>query len=253
MATRLEHTWGVTPPRRRSEPSPQLSFVDVRGGRGGRRKGAGRPEGARPNVRHFTRPAHDHAVPSLVTLRRANGLPSLRHERIRRLFEKAIRDTCAQRSREGFRIVEYSIQSDHVHLIIEADDNLRLARGMQSFAVRVAMRINRTILERRSGRVWGDRYHRRDLPSPAEVRSALVYVLRNHVKHGHSAVAALDPCSSGPWFEGWHHHPPVPPDPRPVEKPWTWLLEKGWQRASIGFIHIDEVPRAARERRTPRR
>jgi len=31
--------------------------------------------------------------------------------------------------------------------------------------------------------VWGDRYHRRDLGSPREVRNALVYVNNNHLKH----------------------------------------------------------------------
>ncbi|GAC1560005.1 MAG: hypothetical protein NVS3B10_18500 [Polyangiales bacterium] len=82
--------------------------------------------------------------------------------------------------------------------MIEADSPLTLTNGMRSFAVRVAMRVNSRILGRRRGRVWGDRYHRRDLPSPRAVRNALVYVLANHVKHGELDVGPRDPCSSGP-------------------------------------------------------
>jgi hypothetical protein len=45
----------------------------------------------------------------------------------------------------------------------------------------MARALNRVL--RRSGRVWGDRYHRRDLATPHEVRHALVYVLDNVKKH----------------------------------------------------------------------
>ena len=97
--------------------------------------------------------------------------------------------------REGFRIVQYSVQADHVHLVIEAESASVLSSGMRSFAVRV----NRRVPCRR-GRVWGDRYHRRDLTSPREVRHAFVYVRGNHVKHREPNVGLLDPLSSGPWF-----------------------------------------------------
>ena len=141
-----------------------------------------------------------------VTLRRAKGLPGFRSERLHGLLKRAIRDT----RREGFRITHYSVQQDHIHIIVEAEDKTTLSNGMRSFAVRVAMRVNSRILGRRRGRVWGGRYHRRDLTSPSDVRSALVYVLANHLKHGEYDVGLLDPCSSGPWFTGCE------PTPRPT-------------------------------------
>ncbi len=92
-------------------------------------------------------------------------LPSFRSETLAQTFREAI----ALTRRDDFRIVEFSIQNDHVHLIVEADDEDALSRGIKSFAVRAIRRVNEK-LRRRRGRVWGDRYHRRDLKSPLEVR-----------------------------------------------------------------------------------
>jgi putative transposase len=177
-----------------------------------------------------------------VTLRRAKGLPSLRADRLHNLIKQAIRDT----RREGFRIVHYSIQADHVHLIVEADSEAILTSGMRSFAIRVARRVNGEVLRRKRGRVWGDRYHRRDLGSPPEVRHALVYVLANGAKHKEMRVGQLDPCSSSRWFDGWITPLPPPIEASPTEPPGTWLLQTGWSNAYPGFLFPTEVPKAAR-------
>lgn len=156
-----------------------------------------------------------------------------------------MRDTGRARG-EGFRVVHYSIQADHVHVIVEADGHAELSGGMRSLAIRIALRVNR-LLDRKRGRVWGDRHHRRDLTSPSEVRNALVYVLSNHLKHGETDVGLIDPCSSGPWFEGWVHGLEPPPSmPRVTRTPTTWLLRKGWE--THGFIHRGEAPKSARAR-----
>jgi putative transposase len=222
------------------KPGDQLNLADAKTW-GGPRAGSGRKAAIRANVRHRTRPQHYADCPVHVTMRRAKGLPSFRSERLRKLLEQAIRDT----RRDGFRIVEYSVQADHLHILIEAEDPTALTNGMRSFSVRVAMRVNARILGRRRGRVWGDRYHRRDLGTPSEVRKALVYVLNNHIKHGEWEIGLVDPCSSAPWFTGWmHYRDPRPPDPSPTEPPRTWLLEKGWSTVGLGFLHIGEVPSA---------
>ena len=174
-------------------------------------------------------------------MRRAKGLPSLRVERLHDVLRAAIAAT----RREGFRIVHYSIQNDHLHMLVEADDARALTNGMKSFAVRVAMRVNHWVMERRSGRVWGDSYHRRELTTPSEVRNALVYVLDNHLKHGEWEVGLVDPCSSAPWFDGWmHRREPKPPEPAATQDAWTWLLYEGWSTVGLGWIHVGEVPRA---------
>ncbi len=206
---------------------------------GGRRPGAGRKRRApRPSVSHRTRPYHDAAHPAHVTLRARGGLPSLRGTRLFR----AVRE-CIARAQRGrvFRICHFSVQGNHIHLLVEANDRQALSRGVQGLAIRTARAVNRAL--RRTGKVWGDRYHRRDVATPREVRHALVYVLNNWRKHG-MAPGTIDPCSSAPWFTGWKDRPPARP-PRRVEAPVaearTWLLGVGWHR--LGLIHVGEAPR----------
>jgi putative transposase len=253
MLNAREQIWGVSPARRRkgqrrgtTKPvvGEQRSLAHVRTW-GGPRPGSGRTAAERANVRHRLRPVLEGRFPVHATLRRAKGLPSFRSERVRRLLEQAIADT----KRDGFRIVHYSLQHDHVHLIVEATNATVLTNAMRSFAVRVAMRLNRRIFARTCGRIWGDRYHREDLTSPSQVRNTLVYVLANHLKHEVNDVGLLDPCSSGPWWDGWLHILDPPSAPSPVQHPTTWLLRRGWRGTTgFGFIHLGERPRPARRR-----
>src|SRR5205085_11981828 len=145
--------------------------------------------------------------------------------------------------REGFRIVECSVQDNHVHLIVEANDNDTLARGMKSFSVR-ANRLFNAAMGRGRGRVWGDRYHRRDLTNPREVRNALVYCLNSYRKHQRIAGGAMriDPCSSARWVEGWTAIRQHDDGPRPTEPAHSLLLRSLWQKH--GLIHPGETPRA---------
>jgi putative transposase len=238
-------SWGVAPrpgAGARSRPPSAQRTLDQAPTRGGRRKGAGRKRGARPNVRHVARPPHSKWVPVHVTLRRAKGLPSLRAERLHNLLKAIIRELGR---RVGFRIVHYSVQADHVHLIVEAESNTILSSGMRSFAIRVARLVNSRVLRRRRGHVWGDRYHRRDLGTPPEVRNALVYVLGNGAKHGETKAGQIDPCSSGRWFDGWVNPLPPPEEESPTRPPDTWLLRTGWATVFPGFLFPSEVPKAA--------
>lgn len=144
-------------------PSRQLAFK-IRT-HGGRRKGAGRHRaGSRVNVSHRPRPVHARHAPAHVTLR-ATVLPaSLRATTV----FAAVRSAIAKASRETFRVVAFSVQRDHVHLVVEADGATALARGLQGLAIRVAKAVNATL--QRRGAVWADRYHARDLTTPRAVR-----------------------------------------------------------------------------------
>ena len=179
-----------------------------------------------------------------MTLRADSALPSLRSERV----FPAVRDALAACSRRGFRLIQFSVQSDHLHLIVEADDNVAFSRGLQGLAVRCARAVNRCA--RRRGRVWAHRYHGRALNTPREVRRALVYVLLNFRKHLRAAPG-VDSRSSGPWFEGWRDcrdrplRPPSLAGPCPVARPHTWLAATGWRRAGP-LISCAETPARSR-------
>jgi hypothetical protein len=159
-----------------------------------------------------------------------------------------LRRALAAASRASFRVLHFSVQSDHVHLIVEADAAPAFTRGLQGLAVRCARAINRGA--RRRGTVWTSRFHAHALATPREVRLGLVYVLLNFRKHLR-APAVLDPRSSGAWFEGWKR-PHTPTGPSPVRPARTWLASTGWRRAG-GLIDVREGPAGPPSvRRAPR-
>jgi len=218
---------------------------------GGKRAGAGRKRapGVRPSVPHRPREAHRQAHPVLATLRARAGLPPFREQALGGAIREAIR--AGSRSPAvgaAFRVVHFSIQRDHLHLVVEAQDGTVLARGMQGLAVRVARAVNRVLGAR--GSVFGDRFHSRELRTPRAVRTAVVYVLMNFKKHARSPLAvahAVDELSSAPWFDGFREAvgPPPPDVQRPVVAARTWLASAGWRRR--GLVSVAERPRSRAE------
>ena len=152
-----------------------------------------------------------------------------------------IRDALRAGTTERFRVLQFSIQKDHLHLLVEAVEPMGFERGVRGLAIRIARLVNR-ICGRR-GTVWADRYHARLLRTPREVRNALVYVLNNFKKHVRGA-RGLDPYSSAPWFDGWRvatltsnaESPSLWPRAR------TWLASRGWRLR--GLIDVEEAPRS---------
>ena len=224
----------------------ELTFV----GWGGKRKGAGRKRasGAKPRVAHRHR-SHKPSLPSLVTLRVLAGVADLRIREVYLAVEDAIR---SGRDRFGFRVTHHSAIGNHLHLIVEADTEAALTKGMRGLVIRMAKAINRAL--NRRGRVFDDRFHARDLSTPTEVRNALLYTLNNAKHHaaesGHAwASRKVDPCSSAKWFDGWSTEVQVArlEGPSPVAPAKTWLLRVGWRR--LGLIHPDEVPVGGRRPR----
>jgi REP element-mobilizing transposase RayT len=216
----------------------QLELPAV-GGWGGARVGAGRKlRAARPSPPHRPRARHEARWPVHVTLRARAAIPSLRSTRVFPILRRSLSASL----KAAFRVVHFSVQSDHVHLVVEGDDPVALVRGLQGLAGRCAKAINRAA--RRRGRVWSSRYHARALRTPTEARRGFVYVLLNFRKHLRAAPG-VDPCSSGAWFAGWRRPVPVPPKASPVALPKTWLATIGWCRAG-GAIAVDERPAAFR-------
>lgn len=214
-----------------------LPLGKPRGPHGGARRGAGRKRrlGRRPNVPHRAREAHEPSLPVLVTLRAVRQIPSLRQPLVLNVVREAILRQ-QQRRGTGFRVPHFSIQHDHVHMIVEADEDRALRLGLRGFIISLARQVNRVL--RRNGRLWADRYHSRELGSPTETFNALVYVLNNDLKHGcrgadpAAGIAMVDPYSSAAVFKGWScpiielHYRVAWAD----MKPRTWMLRHGWAK-----------------------
>jgi hypothetical protein len=271
-------------------------------------------------------------------MRLAKGVPKLRNQLAREVFRRVLVKQTRRPYSSEFQVVHFSIQDDHVHLIVEAfvpsepggskkdetkhqerdgmalrrggaagassadvaqrherdgmalrrggaagassadvaqrherdgmalrrggaagassadvaqrheRDGMALRRGVSGLAISFARSYNRA-LHRKGGKVWGDRHHRRDLQSPTEVRSTLLYVLQNWRRHGMRVFGdgVVDPYSSALRFEGWAdpHVTIVETEPWPNPRPRTWLLAVGWTRAG-GLLRTSDVPPAAR-------
>lgn len=230
--------------RRKAE---QLELDRIR--HGGRRPGAGRKPGPDPRIRHRSRERFTALLPCHVTLRVRSDVPSLRTVRLVREVERSFARACES---GAFRLLHYSLQGNHAHLIVEADSREALGYGMKAIASRLAKAVNRVF--KRAGPVLADRYHVHVLRTPREVRNALAYVLLNARKHAAQAgrapsrAFAIDPASSGRWFEGWQR--PVgdtglaPPAGKPVAIARSWLLAVGWKRNGLLDPRATPSPRA---------
>ena len=210
---------------------------------GGYRKGAGskpRSRWARESISHHARGELSEKHPVHVTIRTHNRLRSLRVKRTYAIIRRCFEIAC---DRFGFRLVQFSVQADHIHMICEADDRKALSRGLQGLRIRVAKALNK--LWQRKGSVFRGRYHEHILTTPRQVRNALTYVLNNVRKRlPHEKLhRGLDVCASGFWFRGWAATPRVnlPAVDPPVTGSESWLLNVGWQRH--GLIHTTEAPR----------
>lgn len=178
----------MSPRTARAQQSLPLRF------RGGRRRGAGRkPAGARAGASHQARERFGRNQPMHVSVRMADHVWNLRSERSFRVVHAALTGV---RAACGFRVVHFSVQGNHLHLVVEADGPGQLGSGMRALSIRLARGLNRMM--GRKGPVLLDRYHAHVLRTPAEVRNALSYVLGNFESH---AERRGEPRSTKGWID----------------------------------------------------
>ena len=158
---------------------------------GGKRKGAGRKKTDQSLVNHVKRPKLNGREPINVTLRLVAGLQSIRTPGMMRAFARAV--TLAKRF--GMRVVHYDFQSNHIHLLVEAESKEALSRGMRSLNTSLAIAVKKVLGLVGRGKVFKGRYHMHVLKTPTEVKRTLRYVIFNLAKHKNCG-ALVDPYSS---------------------------------------------------------
>ncbi len=178
---------------------------------GGKRKGAGRkPRGKRAGVPHRSRPILKRRFPVHVTAKVIEGILSLRDAicfgALQESFNKA-------NARAGFKVVHYSVQTNHIHFIVEAEGTKELSSGMRGLMIRMARTINKVM--NRKGRVFADRYHIEIVKTLRHAHNTLHYVLRNNEHH--TGRRGIDPCAT---------------ELAPVAAPQTWLLRQARTKAA---------------------
>jgi REP element-mobilizing transposase RayT len=219
---------------------------DLRPARGsghGRERAAqrrGRPRKPGDFPRHVPRPKVIRQTPVHVTLKMRKSVWKLRATRCFRVIRRAL---VAGGLRFGFRLVHYSVQGNHIHIIGEAESTIAVSRAIKGLGVRIARGLN--VVMKRRGPVLCERYHLRVITTPLQARKTLLYVLNNYRRHAAQWGEQLsdefvDPCSSARAFDGWKRRPwrranpsaardPCPDLPIAVHPPESSLLISRWR------------------------
>jgi REP element-mobilizing transposase RayT len=145
--------------------------------------------------------------------------------------------------RFGFKLVHFSVQGNHIHLIGEAESTLAVSRAIKGLGVRIARGLN-SVMGRR-GSVLSDRYHMVVVTTPLQAHRTLQYVLNNYRRHAAQwgeelSDEFIDRFSSAIEFDGWNRHPwkragpnafrdPCPDLPLGVHPPESTLLTTRWR------------------------
>ena len=156
-----------------------------------RAKKRGRPRGKL--VPHAQRERFPGRFPVHVTLRMADWVFHLRSKRCYTVIRRAVFNA----HRTFFRIVDFSVQGNHLHLICEADDEKSLARGIQGLNIRIAKGLNKVM--GRQGKVFAGRYHVHVLRKPHETHNAVRYAVDNYRKHAAQRGELLPPSWVDPY------------------------------------------------------
>lgn len=148
-----------------------------------------------------------------------------------REFTRAIEKAKAK----GLGVNQFSIESNHIHLMGESESNAALTCGILSLQGCIKWGLKRSFDY--IGAVFDGRFHLHPLKTLREVRNALLYVIFNHAKHcrmpkfadafsSAHAFAALDEFVSNPgkpprWQDA------IATALTPAK---SWLQTMGWRR-----------------------
>jgi len=209
---------------------------------GGARKGAGRKPKipGKSGIPHRVRPRLERRLPVHVTIRMAEHVWNLRSRRSFRILAAALR---AAMDRLGVRLIQFSVQSNHIHLLVEATDRRALGRAIKGLSVRIARGLNG--LMRRRGRAIADRYHARALRTPTEVRRAVHYIRENARRHAAQWGHRLPPDWVDPYSSD------APGRRFALPEPVTWLLRRQHRAVREGPFRPPSERRIEHSRNPP--
>lgn len=140
-------------------------------------KGAGRPAIHDRGIRHIARDKVTKHTSLHLTIKIERLKAGLRNKDVL----KQLHDSIKKARKIGLRVIHYTLEFDHVHLLVEVDSNQQLAKGMQSFGISFSKGINK--IKAQVGKVFKTRYHFRKLKSPNEIKNVIFYILGNSLKH----------------------------------------------------------------------
>ena len=152
-------------------------------------KGAGRPAKVDRGIRHISREKINRPSALHLTIKVRENKADIKNKRILKALHYAIRRARLQ----GLRVVHYTLEYNHVHLLVEANDNKSVQKGMQALGISFSKAINK--IKQVKGSVYKHRHHFRKLNSRREYKNVIQYIFRNGIKHKRS-LCLIDPFNS---------------------------------------------------------
>jgi REP element-mobilizing transposase RayT len=146
-------------------------------------KGAGRPAlllTQKKQVAHRARPLLPKNTPVHVTIKIR---PFLFQTLRKKVYFKKISRAISRARSKGLRIIHFTVQKDHLHFMIEAENNKQLAKGMQALGISLSKSLKGNIAKHIRS-VYKSRYHLHILNTIREIKNTKLYILGNAIKHG---------------------------------------------------------------------
>ena len=159
----------------------QLTFINP--------KRAGRKAIHAPSIRHRKRAEIKKPSSLHLTIKIAKNKAGVKNKQILKVLKRAI----LKGRSAGIRIIHFTLEYDHIHLLVEADCKIKLGRGMMRFGVTLAKGINH--YRRDQGQVYKHRYHQRFITSRRDLKNVMNYIFHNGLKH-RTATKLLNPYHS---------------------------------------------------------
>jgi REP element-mobilizing transposase RayT len=165
-----------------SRMTKQTQLNLYKGTRGGRRPGSGRKRIHSRGVSHRTREVVTKRTPQHINFK---FNCRIKNKECLKLLKRSIQNA----KKTGLKIIHFSLQSNHVHLITEAEDNKTLTQGMRALTITFAKGLKK-------GKIQIERYHLHVLKSIKEAKFAIQYVLFNQQKHAKTQFTSINGYSS---------------------------------------------------------
>ncbi|MDO9181155.1 MAG: transposase [Bacteriovorax sp.] len=151
--------------------------------------GAGRPAINDVGIRHISRPRIKRLTALHLTIKVRANKADIKSKKILEALHHAIKRARLKK----LKIIHYTLEYNHVHLLVECNDNNILHLGMQALGISFSKAINK--IKSLSGGVYKHRYHFRKLATRRELKNVFHYIINNGKKHKR-ATSMIDPYNS---------------------------------------------------------
>lgn len=154
-------------------------------------KGAGRKAVHDKSIRHIRRERILKPTSMHLTIKVRENKADIKSKSILKALHHAI----IRARLKGIRVIHYTLEYNHVHLLVEAHCHTVMHRGMQAFGISFSKAINK--IKQCGGTVYKHRHHIKKITSALQLKNVLTYIFHNGVHHKRSTTL-LDPFNSLP-------------------------------------------------------